>query len=261
MSNDILKRNHEMMQIQQIRNATLRITYAGKIFITDPYLAGKHTMPSNKGVSPNPLVDLPCSEHDVIAGIEMALISHIHSDHFDPTAQRLLPKSIPLFCQPGDESEIKATGFRNVIPVNESFNWEGITIIRTPAQHGTGDVLKEMGNASGFVLRSENEPTVYWAGDTIWCEAVDDVIAQIRPDIIITHSCGAVWGNNILIVMDAVQTIAVCRAAPKAVVVATHMEALDHATVSRSDLRALAEMEDIKPSQLLIPYDGEILKF
>ncbi|MBW1910427.1 MAG: hypothetical protein JRJ11_12955 [Deltaproteobacteria bacterium] len=69
------------------------------------------------------------------------------------------------------------------------------------------------------------------------------------------------WGNNILIVMDAVQTIAVCRAAPKAVVVATHMEALDHATVSRSDLKALAEMEDIKPSQLLIPYDGEILKF
>ncbi|MFA9492214.1 MAG: MBL fold metallo-hydrolase, partial [Anaerolineales bacterium] len=104
-------------------------------------------------------------------------------------------------------------------------------------------------------------PTVYWAGDTIWYEAVDDVIAQIQPDIIITHSCGAVWGDDILIVMDAVQTIAVCHAAPKAVVMAIHMEALDHATVSRSDLRALAEMEDIKPSQLLIPYDGEMLKF
>ncbi len=58
----------------------------------------------------------------------------------------------------------------------QTHNWEGITIIRTPAQHGTGDVLKEMGNASGFVLRSENEPTVYSAGDTIWCEAVDDGI-------------------------------------------------------------------------------------
>ncbi len=249
------------MQIQQIRNATLRMTYAGKICMTDPYLAGKHTMPSNKGISPNPLVDLPCSEHDVIDGIEMALISHLHSDHFDPTAQRLLPKSIPLFCQPGDESKIQATGFRHVIPVNESFDWEGMTIIRTPAQHGTGNVLKEMGNASGFVLRSEHEPTVYWAGDTIWCDAVDEVITHIRPDIIITHSCGAVWSDNILIVMDAVQTIAVCRAAPQAVVVATHMEALDHATISRSDLRAFAEMEGIQPSQLFIPYDGEILTF
>lgn len=250
-----------MMQIQQIRNATLRISYAGRIFITDPYLAGKHTMPSCKGISPNPLVDLPFSEHEVIEGIEMALISHIHSDHFDATAQSRLPKNMPIFCQPGDDSEIEAAGFRDVTPVNESFNWEGITIIRTPAQHGTGDVLKEMGNASGFVLRAGNEPTVYWTGDTIWCEAIDDVISQIRPDIIITHSCGAVWGNNILIVMDDVQTIAVCRAAPKAVIVATHMEALDHATVSRSDLRASAEMEDINSNQLLIPYDGEILKF
>jgi L-ascorbate metabolism protein UlaG (beta-lactamase superfamily) len=249
------------MQIQQIRNATLRITYAGKIFITDPFLAGKHTMPSYKGVSPNPLVDLPCSEQDVIEGIEMVLVSHIHSDHFDPTAQRLLPKSLPVFCQPGDESEIEATGFRNVIPLDESIIWKGITIIRTPAQHGTGDVLKEMGNASGFVLQSDNEPTVYWTGDTIWYEAVDDVITQIQPDIIITHSCGAVWGDDILIVMDAVQTIAVCRAALAAVVIAIHMEALDHATVSRSDLRAFAEMENIQPSQLLIPYDGEILNF
>lgn len=250
-----------MMQIQQIRNATLRISYAGRIFITDPYLAGKHTMPSYKGISPNPLVDLPFSEQEVIEGIEMALISHIHSDHFDATAQRLLPKGMPIFCQPGDDSEIEAAGFRDVTPVNESFNWEGITIIRTPAQHGTGDVLKEMGNASGFVLRAGNEPTVYWTGDTISCEAIDEVISQIRPDIIITHSCGAVWGNNILIVMDDVQTIAVYRAVPKAVIVATHMEALDHATVSRSDLRASAEMEDIKSNQLLIPYDGEILKF
>jgi hypothetical protein len=39
------------------------------------------------------------------------------------------------------------------------------------------------------------------------------------------------------------------------------MEALDHATVSRSDLRNLAEMEGIKSGQLLIPYDGEILTF
>ena len=249
------------MQIQLIRNATLRINYAEKLFITDPYLAGKHTMPSNKGISPNPLVDLPCSEHDVIDDIEMALVSHIHSDHFDPRAQRVLPKNLPLFCQPGDESEIRATGFRNVIPINESINWEGLTIIRTPAQHGTGDVLEEMGNASGFVLRSDNEPTVYWAGDSIWCDAVDDVIAQFRPEIIITHSCGAVWGDDILILMDAVQTIAVCHAAPKAVVIAIHMEALDHATVSRSDLRALAEMEDIQPSQLIIPYDGKMLKF
>lgn len=249
------------MQIQQIRNATLRITYSEKLFITDPYLADKYTMPSYTGASPNPLVDLPCTPQDVIAGIEMALISHIHSDHFDQTAQRLLPKDIPLFCQSGDESMIEAKGFRNVIPVVDTLNWEGITIIRTPAQHGTGNVLNEMGNTSGFLLQSKNEPMVYWVGDSIWCNAVAGVIDKYQPDIIITHSCGAVWGGNVLIVMDAEQTVKLCQAAPEAVIVATHMEALDHATVSRSDLRLLAETEGIGARQLLIPGDGEILDF
>jgi L-ascorbate metabolism protein UlaG (beta-lactamase superfamily) len=249
------------MKIQQIRNATLRIAYSGKLFITDPYLAGKHELPSYTGKSPNPIVDLPCNVQDVIEGIEAVLVSHIHSDHFDSTAQELLPKSIPLFCQPVDKHQINEMGFCNVIPVDESFNWEGIKIIRTPAQHGTGDVLKEMGNTSGFVLQSKDEPTIYWTGDTIWCEAIDNVISQTQPDIIITHSCGAVWGDNVLIVMDAAQTIAVCRAAPKAIVVASHMEALDHATISRSDLRTIAEKESINPSRLMIPSDGEILRF
>jgi L-ascorbate metabolism protein UlaG (beta-lactamase superfamily) len=249
------------MQIQQIRNATLRITYAGKLFLTDPYLTAKHQMPSYTGKSPNPLVELPYPAQEIISGIEMVCVSHLHSDHFDTTAQNLLPRDIPVLCQSGDESEIEDRGFCNVIPVADAVSWQGIRIIRTKGQHGTGDVLKEMGNASGFVFQAEGEPTVYWTGDTIWCKAVADAIDKTQPDIIITHSCGAVWGDNVLILMDAAQTVDVCRAAPKAFVVATHMEALDHATVSRSDLRAFAKIKGIKPDQLLIPADGELLNF
>jgi len=249
------------MEFQLIRNATFRFTYAGKILIADPYLAAKHSMPSYRGISPNPMVDLPYLPNEVIEGVEMALISHLHSDHFDLTAQKLLPKDLPLFCQPGDETDIQGKGFKIVSPVKGSVKWEGITITRTPAQHGSGEVLKDMGFASGFVFQAANEPTVYWAGDTIWYQSVEDVIAQYQPDIILTHSCGAVWGKNVLIVMDAAQTIKVCRAAPDAVVVAIHMEALDHATISRSDLRAFANKEDINPTQLLIPSDGETIQF
>ena len=97
-----------------------------RCFIIDPYLAAKHTRPSYTGASPNPLVDLPCSPLEAIAGIEMALISHLHSDHFDPAAQELLPKTIPILCQPEDEAEIESMGFRNVIPVEDKVNWQGI---------------------------------------------------------------------------------------------------------------------------------------
>lgn len=213
------------------------------------------------GRSLNPLVDLPCSPRDVIASIDLALISHLHSDHFDPIAQELLPKDTPILCQPGDEAQIVAKGFRQVTSVAESLAWHGITITRTPCQHGSGEVLAEMGPAAGFIFQAAHEPTVYWAGDTIWNDRLAEIITRVQPRIIITHSCGAMWGKQVLIVMNAAQTMAVCQAAPESIVVATHMDALDHATVSRTALRQYAAAHGVQPEQLLIPMDGETLVF
>lgn len=249
------------MKIQLIRNATLRLTYAQQQLIIDPYLAQKHSLPSYSGASPNPLVELPCTPEEVIAGIDMALISHLHSDHFDRAAQALLPKDTPLFCQPGDELTIRDKGFQNVALIDQTLNWHGLTITRTAGQHGTGAIAAEMGQVSGFVFQAESEPTLYWAGDTIWYEEVRHTIERVQPDIIITHSSGAKWGEGVLIVMDAVQTIAVCQAAPASIVIATHMEALDHGTESRANLRAKAETAGIGAARLLIPDDGEKLNF
>jgi L-ascorbate metabolism protein UlaG (beta-lactamase superfamily) len=254
-------RRGAQMNIQQIRNATMRFEYAQRKFLTDPYLAPLHTLPSYTGLSPNPMVELPCTSQEVIADIEMVVVSHLHSDHYDSTAQELLPKDLPVFCQPGDEQTIQSHGFRSVTPVTDSRNWNGIKITKITGQHGSGETLEKMGKASGFVFKAENEPTIYWAGDTIWCDHVAEAIDQYQPDIIITHSCGAVWDENVLIVMDAAHTVEVCQAAPNSIVIATHMEALDHATVTRQELRAYTEASGISPEQLLIPVDGEILFF
>ena len=61
--------------------------------------------------------------------------------------------------------------------------------------------------------------------------------------------------------MDGEQTIAVCRAAPDATVVAVHLEALDHCPVTRDALRSLAEKKGITHEQLRIPADGDLLVF
>ncbi len=249
------------MEIQLIRNATMRLNYAQHVFVTDPYLAAKFTRPSYTGKSPNPLVDLPCKPEEVLAGIEMAILSHLHSDHFDPAARELLPKNLPLICQPGDQASLAESGFQRIFPVEDTLDWDGIQIRRIPGQHGSGVVLGEMGQASGFILQARGEPTVYWAGDTILYESVEKTIAQVQPEVILTHSCGAVWGDKVLIVMDAVQTVAVCRAAPHSTVIAIHMEALDHATVTRAELRDYARKAGITDGQLRIPGDGEKLSF
>jgi L-ascorbate metabolism protein UlaG (beta-lactamase superfamily) len=120
-----------------------------------------------------------------------------------------------------------------------------------------------MGAVAGFVFAAPGEPTIYWAGDTILYEEIYAVIERHQPDIIVTHSCGARWpddaGERQLIVMDAAQTVAVAQAAPASIVIATHMEALDHATISRAELRAAADAAGISTTRLLIPADGEEL--
>ena len=118
---------------------------------------------------------------------------------------------------------------------------------------------QKMGPVMGFSITARNEPTVYWAGDTALYPAVETIITDTRPEIIIIHACGARWDGD-LITMDATWGRATCRLAPDASVIATHMELLDHATVSRDELRRHATAQGVSPQQLLIPLDGETLQ-
>jgi L-ascorbate metabolism protein UlaG (beta-lactamase superfamily) len=249
------------MRLRLFRNATQRLRYAGREILLDPYFAPRHSRPSFAGRSPNPLVDLPCPPEEIMAGAELLIVSHLHSDHFDPEAQRLLPKDLPVVCQPGDEEAIREHGFERVTPVEGSLAWNGIAVTRTSGQHGThGAELADMGTVSGFVFQAPGEPTVYWAGDTILYEPVREVLASFRPKVIVTHSSGALWKGSGPIVMDAAQTLDVCRAAPESRVIAIHLDSLDHGEVTRESLRAQARAEGIPDSQLLIPADGETVE-
>ena len=251
------------MHLQLIRNATLRLSYAGRTILIDPDLAAKHSRPSFTGRSPNPMVDLPVPIAEIVAGIDLLIVSHLHRDHFD--AVEPIPAALPIVCQPGDEARIAERHFTHVTPLADTLDWGGIRLTRTAGQHGDGAVGRTMGAVAGFVFAAAGEPTIYWAGDTILYDAIYAEIERHRPDIIITHSCGARWpddaGERQLIVMDAAQTVAVAQAAPAGIVVATHMEALDHATISRAELRAAADAAGVPAARLLIPADGEEVDF
>ncbi len=248
-------------KVQLIRNATMKITYAGKVFLTDPMLSDKGEIRSFAGIASNPTVELPLPLSEILTGVDAIIVSHTHPDHFHRASEQKLLNKKPLFCQKEDEVEICKSGFKKVIPVSESVEWEGITIFRVPGKHGEGEILSKMGNVSGFIFKAPGEPTIYWAGDTIWCEEVKENLARFNPDIVITHSGGATIPGFKPILMDGEQTIKLINSCPSSIIIAIHMESLDHCVVSRESLRELALKNGIVDSRLLIPADGEIITF
>ena len=249
------------MKIQLIRNATMKINYAGQTVLTDPMLSPKDAIDSFAGVARNPTVELPLPVEQILDGVDGVLVSHGHPDHFDSAASAALPKTLPVLCQPDDELRMTEEGFQTVIPVETNNEWNGITITRTGGRHGSGKILERMGSVSGFVLQADGEPTVYWVGDSIWCEPVQEAITKFHPEVVITHSGGATIPGFDPIIMDIDQTIATAKASPEAIIVAIHMEALDHCPVSRVNLRQKAEKELNRPHRIMIPKDSEVIAF
>jgi L-ascorbate metabolism protein UlaG (beta-lactamase superfamily) len=248
------------MKLQLIRNATLRLEYAGRIILIDPLLGSKHSYPSYTGIEDNPTVDLPMPATEVLADVDLLLISHLHTDHFDKKAQEIIDKELPIFCQPGDKEIIETYGFKHVDELESETQWDQVGISRTGGQHGTGQWAKRLNPVSGFVFQHANEPTLYWIGDSVWCEEVERALDKYQPQVIVTHSAGAELEDSGPIVMDAAQTIMVCQAASPAVVIATHMEALDHCKTTRKDLQDAVEKSGIDKNRLLIPNDGELVE-
>jgi L-ascorbate metabolism protein UlaG (beta-lactamase superfamily) len=159
------------MQIQLIRSATLVVTLGGRTILVDPMLSPAGAMdPVANTPHPrrNPLVELPFDDAALgrmLAGIEAVLVTHTHRDHWDARAVELIPKQLPILCQPEDEAKIRGDGFEDVRPVAGEVTWEGIALTRTGGQHGTGEIGRMLAPVSGFVLRAAGEPVLYlWPG-------------------------------------------------------------------------------------------------
>jgi L-ascorbate metabolism protein UlaG (beta-lactamase superfamily) len=248
------------MKFQLIRNATIRLEYADITILIDPMLGSKHSFGSFGGIEDNPTVDLPIPVSDVLENIDLILVSHLHEDHFDAKAQNIDDKAIPILCQPGDREKIETYVFNNVVELEDETQWQHVHISRTGGQHGTGEWAKRLNPVSGFVFQFPGEPTVYWIGDSVWCEEVKNALDKYQPDVIVTHSGGAELSGSGPIIMDATQTITVCEALPSAVVIAVHMEALDHCKTTRKALQVAVEEAKLDPRQILIPEDGGLVE-
>lgn len=261
------------MKIQQIRNATVKISFGGITWLVDPWLIKKgafgifrdtpyRPLTEDREDLPMPLVDLPFPKEKVLDGVDAYIVTHFHPDHIDMEGAKIrldaLRKETPTFVQNSDDARFFwDSGFTDITELYSNSSFRDVELIRTPCRHGT---RVPCGPACGVVFRAPNEKTLYLAGDTIWYDSIRETIEKFNPEIIILYACGASLKFFGRLIMDQWDVLKVHEAAPNARLVISHMESVAHATVTRAEMRDFAREHGFITS-IVIPADGETLSF
>jgi L-ascorbate metabolism protein UlaG (beta-lactamase superfamily) len=249
------------VRLTLVRHATMIVEAAGRRLMVDPMLDAAGARGPVRGTPderPNPLVDLPMPAAEAAAGVEGVLLTHTHVDHLDAAGVTSVPAGVPWFCQPEDIADLQPIGLQaRPVPTGEALIWEGIGITRTGGRHGrTEQMVSGLAPVSGYVVRADGEPTLYIAGDTVWCDEVADAIAAHDPDVIVVNAGAATFLHGGSVTMEAGDVAAVAEAAPRARIVAVHMEAINHCVETRAALAAAVAEAGIA-DRVLIPDDGD----
>ena len=263
------------MKLTQIRNATNRFEYAGKVFLIDPWLAPRHQfsfvdipgMPyhipdSMKEHLPMPFYDLPMPVENILADVDYYLVTHIHPDHIDMapdgTVGAPLDKKVPVICQSGEDADVfRKSGFQDVTVLSkEGMDFGGITLTSVPARHGT---VVPCGDAIGVVFASKQEKTFYLAGDTVWYPAVQQTLYKYRPDIVALNCCAAETIENGRLIMNDEDVHCVAKTLPSARLYLTHFDNVAHASLTRHLMKGRLAERDVTNYDML--QDGDSVEY
>ncbi len=257
---------------QHVRNATGKLAYNDTVFLIDPMLAEKGRYEGFAGTFNsevrNPMVELPESKEDVLQSVDALIVTHTHSDHWDEVAQQFINKDIPVFVQDEkDAAEIRKEGFSNVQVLDRDIDFQGIRLTRVEGTHGTEEMYANpvasavLGESMGVVFAAPGEKTTYLMGDTVWTARVDKTLQNRKPDIMIMNTGYAkTLDYNESIIMGTADVAKAAARMPGSKIVAVHMDAINHCTVSRKNMRDFVHSRNLD-KQVAVPDDGQIINF
>lgn len=257
---------------EHVRNATGKLSYNQTTFLIDPMLADKGAYEGFAGTFHseirNPMVDLPMSKEAVLAGVDAIIVTHTHLDHWDKVAESFIDKTIPVFVQnASDEQIIKKAGFTNVTILDKPLSFEGVLLTPVEDTHGTQAMYDDpklgaaLGESMGVVFSEPEEKTTYLVGDTVWTPRVTKTLYNEKPDILIMNTGYAKMINyNDSIIMGTEDVAKAAMQAPQADIITVHMDAINHCTVSRSDMRQFVNDSKLT-DRVYVVNDGETVHF
>ena len=256
---------------QQIRNATVKITYKGVTFLVDPYFRPKGEdgcfqiapQPELKKLK-NPLIELPMPINEIVKNIDGVILSHTHGDHWDNVAAENIPKSVPIFVQnKSDQNLLKSQGFSDVRIVGNDTSFNGISITKTEGKHGTDEVIAHFGGdfgvCMGFILKAPGEKTVYFTGDTVWTKNFENAVEKNNPDYIIMNAGYPLYeGLNGSSTMGEEDVKKCCEMFKHPKIVVTHLDCLAHCFSTSKTVKKLVKENNLQ-GRVIIPKDGEVV--
>jgi len=261
------------VQFQLVRNATIKLNYAGTTFLVDPILAPKGAYDGYPGTVRselrNPLVDLPVSLDDVLKA-DAVILTHLHDDHWDAAARNLVPRDMPIFTQnEQDAAAMRKDGFTDVrVLTEDGAEFNGTHLYKTGGQHGTDQMyavpeLKSLlGETMGVVFQRSGHKTTYVVGDTIWRPEVERTLTRYQPDVVLLNAGYAqLDGFQDSIIMGKDDLLRAYQFAPQAKIVAIHLEAVNLTTLSRKELRDFIGEKRLDTQRALVPDDGQTYTF
>ncbi|WP_206368229.1 MBL fold metallo-hydrolase [Sphingobacterium sp. B16(2022)] len=252
--------------IQLIRNATVVFQYCEKEFLIDPMLAKKGAYPGFPGTANshlrNPMVELPVEVKNLL-NPDALIVTHMHADHWDEVAVKMLPKDKTVFAQnDADAAAIKLQGFNNIEVLDADSHYGNIKLQKTHAQHGSDEayadaqMAKLLGHASGIFFTHADQKSVYFAGDAIWNQDFESQLKKLNPDVVVLNTGDAQVDGIGAIIMGKEDVYKVHQILPQATIIAIHMEAINHCILTRKALADYVEEKGIA-DKVIIPADGQ----
>lgn len=166
--------------------------------------------------------------------------------------------NIPIYCSEKDAAFLNIKGLEvHPLKLREVNPFLGGDIELVSCLHGKGMVGKLMAHGVGYYLSNAKEPSLYITGDTMLTDNVAGFILHKRPEVIVLSYGGARFDVGSDIIMGLEEAIAVGKLTVGKII-ANHLEALDHCTVTRQQL--LEQVTRLGwESRFFVPQSGETI--
>jgi L-ascorbate metabolism protein UlaG (beta-lactamase superfamily) len=234
-----------------IGGPTALIEYGGLRLLTDPTFdpaGGDYPRPGTPVVLHK--LTGPAVSADEVEPVDAVLISHDHhSDNLDQAGRAFLPRAggVITTAAGAERLDVDATGLEPGEAVSlDSAGRSPVEVTAVRADHGPPEVAPKNGPVIGFILRTEDQPTVYVSGDNASVEVVRAIAAAQGPIDAAVLFCGGaevpvIWGEGAYLTLTPETAVEAARALGDAAIVPIHQEGWAHFSFGPADLRSAFE--------------------